>query len=94
MSNPAEPIVMPVSPEGIRTAFEVWVTSSPYEESSERYPNDPTKYGWPGNYKDIRVDMCWQAWKSACELIQGAARVEPELQVSDSSLLPNPQGRV
>jgi hypothetical protein len=65
-------LVMPVSEDDIRTAFEVWVTSPPYEESSERYPNDPTKYGWPGNYKDIRVDMCWQAWKSACEMIQGA----------------------
>ena len=73
-STRLEPIVMPFSPEDIRTAFEVWVTSHPYEESSERYPNDPTKYGWPGNYKDIRVDMCWQAWKSACELIQGAVK--------------------
>ena len=48
-----------------RKQFEAWVSSSPYDESIERYPNDTTKYGWPGSYKDIRVDMCWQAWQEA-----------------------------
>lgn len=51
-----------------RGQFETWISSDPYSESVARYPNDPTKYGWPGSYKDIRVDMCWMAWREAWRL--------------------------
>ena len=48
-----------------RAKFEAWISNSPYNESVARFPDDPSRYGWPGSYKDVRVDMCWQAWQEA-----------------------------
>ncbi len=48
--------------EAQRQAFEDWISKSPYEKSVQRWPDDPTKYGWPGNYADIGVQLAWEAW--------------------------------
>lgn len=48
-----------------RTQFEQWVSAPPYEHETLRYPNDPVNYAWPGQYKDITVELAWEAWKEA-----------------------------
>jgi hypothetical protein len=45
----------------LRQRFEAWITSPPFEKSIERYPDDETRFSWPGNYCDINVELAWQA---------------------------------
>ena len=53
--------------EDRRKRFEAWITSAPYEKNIERYPEDERLFSWPGNYKDIAVEMAWQAWQACAE---------------------------
>lgn len=48
-----------------RRSFEEWVSGPPYEREVLRYPQDETKYAWPGQYKDIAVQLAWEAWCEA-----------------------------
>jgi hypothetical protein len=48
-----------------RASFEKWISGPPYERETERWPQDETKYAWPGQYKDIAVQLAWQAWQQA-----------------------------
>lgn len=43
-----------------RSRFEKWVQSMEYEVL--RYSNDETKHAWPGQYRDIKVQLAWEAW--------------------------------
>jgi hypothetical protein len=45
--------------------FEQWISSPPYERETERWPQDETKYAWPGQYKDIAVQLAWESWQEA-----------------------------
>jgi hypothetical protein len=45
-----------------RDRFEQWISSPPYERSIARYPDDPSRYAWPGNYKEIEIDLAWNSW--------------------------------
>lgn len=49
--------------EQIRTEFEEWITSPPYELSITKYPDDPSKAAWPKCYRDIKVQIAWDAWQ-------------------------------
>jgi hypothetical protein len=60
-----------------REAFEKWISGPPYERSIDRYPNDPTRYGFPGTYREHDVDLCWLAWQEAL------ARQQAELDASE-----------
>ena len=51
--------------ESKRKEFEKWISSLPYERDIYRYPKDDTKYAWPGQYKDITVQVAWEAWQEA-----------------------------
>jgi hypothetical protein len=42
----------------MRARFETVISGSPYERSVERYP-DNGRSAWPGNYRDIAVDLAW-----------------------------------
>lgn len=48
-----------------RRAFEDWITAPPYERDTYRWPMEETKYAWPGQYKDIAVQLAWEAWCEA-----------------------------
>lgn len=51
-----------MSEEALRRApFEKWIADPPYERSCARFPNDPDK----GQYKDIYVQLAWDAWRAA-----------------------------
>jgi len=49
----------------VRHAFEKWISSPPYEREIDRWPQDETKHSWPGQYKDITVEVAWDAWQEA-----------------------------
>lgn len=47
-----------------RNRFEQWVTAPPLELSVERLGPESA---WPGQYRDDRVQVAWEAWQeSAC----------------------------
>lgn len=46
----------------MRSEFEAFVGGPPFEYETERYPEDDVRYAWPGSYKNIGVDLAWQAW--------------------------------
>lgn len=48
-----------------REEFEQWITAPPYERDAARFANDETEFAWPGQYKDIAVELAWQAWRAA-----------------------------
>jgi hypothetical protein len=48
-----------------RRSFESWIGGPPYERDLYRWPMDETKYAWPGQYKDIAVQLAWEAWCEA-----------------------------
>ncbi len=48
-----------------RERFESIISASPYEKSVARWPNDHRKFLWPGNYKDIAVDLAWCMWQAS-----------------------------
>ena len=45
-----------------RAAFEAWISAPPYEREVERFGEGSA---WPGNYRDIDVDLAWNAWLDA-----------------------------
>jgi hypothetical protein len=49
----------PVRP---RAAFEAWISSPPYEREVERFGENSA---WPGNYRELDVDLAWCAWLAA-----------------------------
>lgn len=48
-----------------RAAFEAWISAPPYEREIERFGDGSA---WPGNYRDIDVDLAWNAWLDAMTL--------------------------
>lgn len=41
----------------LRKLFETWITGPPFERDINRWPNDETKYAWPGSYCDHEVAL-------------------------------------
>jgi len=44
----------------LREDFERLISSSPFEKSIERFPNEPDNFAWPGSYRDISVNLAWE----------------------------------
>ena len=40
-----------------RKRFEAWISAPPYEKSIVT-----CRSNWPGQYKDYRVQLAWEAW--------------------------------
>lgn len=49
----------------LREQFEQWIADPPYEKCIDRFPDDPKNYCWPGNYRDITVQLAWDAWRES-----------------------------
>ena len=45
-----------------RAAFEAWISAPPFEHSTDRFSSDAA---WPGSYREIWVDLAWQAWQAS-----------------------------
>ena len=48
-----------------RAKFEAWVSEAPFGYDIERWVKDERKHAWPGQYKDIAVELAWEAWCEA-----------------------------
>ena len=48
-----------------REAFEKWISQPPYEKDITKYPDDPEFAAWPKCYRDISVQIAWDAWQAA-----------------------------
>jgi hypothetical protein len=48
-----------------REAFEKWISQPPYEKDVTKYPDDPAFAAWPKCYRDIAVQLAWDAWQAA-----------------------------
>ena len=48
-----------------RSSFEQWISGPPYERDLHRWPMDETNHAWPGQYKDIAVQLAWESWQQA-----------------------------
>jgi hypothetical protein len=54
-----------------RKRFEKWISGSPCEKVIDRFPCDEREYAWAGQYRDISVQLAWEAWSEAllaCEM--------------------------
>jgi hypothetical protein len=58
-----------------REAFEKEITRFPYEKDVRRFP-DNDRQAWPGNYRDIDVDLAWQMWQERALQAQALAPCE------------------
>jgi hypothetical protein len=39
--------------------------------SSDLFINDPENTAWPGCYKDINVELAWEAWQESAKTKEG-----------------------
>ena len=62
---------MGVSDE-VRTQFEAWVSAPPFEYSVARWPVSGAS-AWPGSYRDLHVQLAWEAWQAALPRMQPIA---------------------
>lgn len=53
---------------GLRVEFERWISAPPYEKSVNRYHHESGS--WPGQYLDISVQLAWEAFVEARDLLQ------------------------
>ena len=51
----------------LRQRFEKWITSPPFEKRIARFADDPEQAAWPGSYRQIEVELAWQAWQEAAK---------------------------
>jgi hypothetical protein len=54
-----------------RIAFEAEIGGPPFEKSVDRYPDDHQRFAWPGNYRDIEVDLAWNIWRARAAVRSG-----------------------
>jgi hypothetical protein len=55
----------PPVPSSVRYRFEAWISSPPFEQDTQRWPDDETRTAWPGHYKMYQVQLAWEAWQEA-----------------------------
>lgn len=59
-----------------RKEFEKWISSPPYEHNITRFTSDSA---WPMQYRDIRVSLAWDAWRTAIRLTQPVRPIREKL---------------
>jgi len=63
----------------IRQNFESWISSPPFEKRIERFPDDENRHAWPGSYREISVELAWQAWQEASKQLAGTTDRQSEV---------------
>lgn len=51
-----------------RAEFEAFISGPPFERDVRRFPQDEARFAWPGSYRDLEVDLAWQAWCESARL--------------------------
>jgi len=79
----------------LRVRFEDEFSKSPFEFDLVRFPNDLSKYSWPGSYRNYNVQCAWEGfqfgYKSAIESAAKAASVENCDHLDDAVVLTKEQ---
>lgn len=65
--------------ESARKKFEEWVSSPPLERSVERWPDDQHRFAWPNQYRDIEVQLAFDAWCESQSAINEATKEKDAL---------------
>lgn len=53
-----------------RKMFEEWASAPPYECELARWPNSE-RTAWPGQYREERMQLAWEAWCAALGITEG-----------------------
>jgi hypothetical protein len=54
----------------IRAEFEAFIILPPHEKEISRFPEDGSS-AWPGSYKNLIVDLAWDAWQASRQALEG-----------------------
>jgi len=54
----------------IRAEFEAFISLPPHEKEISRFPGDGSS-AWPGSYKNLIVDLAWDAWQASRQALEG-----------------------
>lgn len=65
-----------------RPKFEAWISAPPFERDLDRFPEDETKWAWPGQYRDMTVEVAWEAWQEATIRAEERTGDKPEVEGS------------
>jgi len=55
-----------------RAEFETFISLPPHEKEILRFPDDGSS-AWPGSYKNLIVDLAWDAWQASRQALEGEA---------------------
>ena len=61
-----------------RQSFEAWISAPPYDHEVLRYPEDDTRFAWPGQYRSIAVQRAWEAWQEARKIADSTRKPTAE----------------
>ena len=53
-----------------RAEFETFISLPPHEKEILRFPDDGSS-AWPGSYKNLIVDLAWDAWQASRQALEG-----------------------
>jgi len=53
-----------------RAEFESFISLPPHEKEISRFPEDGSS-AWPGSYKNLIVDLAWDAWQASRQALEG-----------------------
>jgi len=57
-----------------RAEFESFISLPPHEKEISRFPEDGSS-AWPGSYKNLIVDLAWDAWQASRQALEGDEQV-------------------
>lgn len=60
-----------------REDFEAAISGPPCERDVRRFHDDPDRAAWPGNYRDIAVDLAWCMWQEAIKRERNPPECKP-----------------
>ena len=55
-----------------RDEFEAFISLPPHEKEISRFPDDGSS-AWPSSYKNLIVDLAWDAWQASRQELEGEA---------------------
>ena len=66
-----------------RDEFEAFISLPPHEKEILRFPDDGSS-AWPGSYKNLIVDLAWDAWQASRQAV--SVPEEPTDEMLEASM--------
>ena len=66
----------------IRAEFEAFISLPPHEKEISRFPDNGSS-AWPGSYKNLIVDLAWDAWQASRKALSSCPEI-PDSSEPDS----------